>query len=136
MFPASGDERFDKLPKWIRDSVTLLEGRYKDVCARLKEYETVAEAATPIRIVGYGQPDTALPDQSTIRFQIGQHREEYIEVCFEYESTRNPEKPTGASVRSGGRIYIEPQASNVVVVKCEMRESRRLERMRVEEAGL
>ena len=54
---------------------------------------------------------------------------------FEYENTWKRETPIGVSIRSGGRIYIEPQASNVVVAKCEMREARRLERMRVEEAG-
>jgi hypothetical protein len=126
MFPASGDERFSKLPKWARDSVTLLEGRYRDVCARLREYEVDATAHTPIRIVGYGRPDSALPNRSTIRFQIGQHREECIEVCFEYESVRTRENPVGVAVRSGGRVYIEPQASNVVVAKCEMRASRML----------
>ena len=112
MFPASGDERFDKLPKWIRDSVTLLEGRYRDACARLKEYEAEATAETPIRIVGYGGPDTALPDRSTVRFQIGKFREECIEVNFEYENTWKRETPIGVSIRSGGRIYIEPHASN------------------------
>ncbi len=121
MIPVSTDERFDKLPKWIRDSVTLLENRYREACARITEYEAEATAATPIRIVGYGQPDTALPDRSTIRFQIGKHREECIEVGFEYESTWKRENPIGVSVRSGGRVYIEPQASNVVVAKCEMR---------------
>jgi len=124
MLPASVDERFDKLPKWIRDSVTLLEGRYRDVCARLTEYETQATAETPIRIIGYGQPDTALPDRSTVRFQIGKFREECIEVNFEYENTWKRETPIGVSIRSGGRIYVEPQASNVVVAKCEMRASR------------
>ena len=133
MFPASGDERFDKLPKWIRDSVTLLEGRYRDACASLKEYEAEATETTPIRIVGYAKPDIALPDRSTVRFQIGKFREECIEVGFEYENTWKRKSPIGVSIRSGGRIYIEPQASNVVVARCEMREARRLERMRVED---
>ena len=124
MFPASGDERFDKLPKWIRDSVTLLEIRYREACARLKEYETEATKEAPIRIVGYGSPDIALPDRSTVRFKIGSEREEWIEVCFEYEDVRKGGLAIGVSVRSGGCLIIHPQASNVVLAAPEMRATR------------
>ncbi len=124
MIPVSADERFDKLPKWVRDKVQELERRNSDLTKRLAEYETKATEATPIRIVGFGEPDTALPDRSTIRFMIGKFREECIEVGFEYDNSLRSGPPIGVSVRSGGRIYIEPQASNVVVAKCEMRADR------------
>jgi hypothetical protein len=124
MIPVSADERFDKLPKWARDKVQVLENGYRDAHARLEEYEALATGTTPIRIVGYGRPDTVLPNHSTIRFQIGQYREECVEVGFEYESAFKRERPIGVSVRSGGRVYIEPQASNVFVAKCEMRADR------------
>lgn len=124
MFPASGDKRSDKLPKWVRDKVAVLEQRNADLAKRLAEYEAQATEATPIRIVGFGEPDTALPDRSTIRFMIGKFREECIEVGFEYDNTMRSGPAVGVSVRSGGRVYIEPQASNVFVAKCEMRASR------------
>jgi endonuclease YncB( thermonuclease family) len=124
MFPASTDERFDKLPKWLRDKVQELERRNSDLAKRLAEYETQATEETPIRIVGFDEPYTAIPDRSTIRFMIGKFREECIEVGFEYDNSLCNGPPIGVSVRSGGRVYIEPQASNVFVAKCEMRADR------------
>lgn len=125
MFPASGDERFDKLPKWARDSVLLLERRYYELNKRIAEYETEATEATLIRLVGYGQPDTTLPDRSTVRFKIGPNYEEYIDVGFEYDDTlASKGKIVGLCVRAGNKIYIEPQAANTFFAKCEMRAPR------------
>jgi hypothetical protein len=121
----SNDERFDKLPKWARDKIGVLEMRNAELTKRLSDYESQATEATSIRLLGYGQPDIALPDHSTARFKIGPNYEEYIDVGFKYDNMRPSRgKVVGLYVRASNRIYIEPQTSNAFLAKCEMRADR------------
>jgi hypothetical protein len=115
MFPASGDERFAKLPRWARDKFGVYEARIGDLASRLKEYEKGADKSTPISIVGYGEPSVALPDRSTIRFFFGGEWTNYVEVSFEYSDTLRGGAPIGVCVRSGYLLHVEPRASNTII---------------------
>ena len=126
MFPASGDERFSRLPKWARDAIIELERRYASASLAAAEWEKPVTDETDAYVVGFTRPNTALPARPCIRFRIGQYHEEYIDVRFDFGGTRSVREvaPIGLSIMAGSSLSILPLASNVVVAKCEMRRDR------------
>lgn len=103
---------YTKLPRWVQDEITELQ---RQVARLIGERDTRAKlladpASARVRLVGYGEPDRGLPDQSTVSFDLGANGRVEAHVV---------EEPTGAQVlvvHANNLLDVRPRAGNSIGV--------------------
>ncbi len=108
-------EQFNKLPKWAQSelSISRREAEYWKI-----QFKIVSDKESDVSIRYPGDDNDErvfVPSEVTIKFKVGPHWADYIEVRLkeDYNINNQPIKVLHVSGASGF-LHVRPQSSNVV----------------------
>jgi len=107
-------EQFNKLPKWAQSEMSKLQ-RNEEYWKQECRIVSAKESDVSIRYPGDMDERVFVPSGVSIKFQVGSHWVDYIEVRLKEDYNINNQSIKVLHVSgASGFLHVRPQSSNVV----------------------
>src|ERR1700755_3600979 len=113
--PPRGD--VNRLSKWAQEYIGNLKREIERQDRHIKEISSNHPDTNVILNTNIGQPDVTLPISASVRFYLGDNREDYTD-CIEFHHSRRDNREIEV-VAYGGRFSLNPASGHSVSLRLD-----------------